>query len=321
MQCDSKSAAIFPITVPVDNSLKSFNFYLVQSAETLTLIDAGMNNDSCWNSLLHTLQEQNLSLSDIDQIFLTHHHIDHVGLINRITSECSIPVYAHPYAYPRLKRDETFLQKRIDFFEELYKTADCGEKGEQQVAYLKKAMYKNQHQAIRTEIMPFPSFGHDFTIIDVPGHSEDQVGFFHEPSGVLFAGDLLINHISSNAIIEPGVETTYSYPLLQHMESMKKVMQLKPDVIYSGHGTVIHDAESLIRQRLDAIDHKAEKFLQLISDGYTTANTLAKTYYNKAYDSQFSLVMSEIIGHLQYLENNKRIQKEMTDGVWHYHLT
>ncbi|MFB4162934.1 MBL fold metallo-hydrolase [Alteribacillus sp. JSM 102045] len=59
-----------------------------------------MNSGACWNSLLKTLRENGFSLLDIDQILLTHHHIDHIGLINRIISEHPIPVYAHTHSIP-----------------------------------------------------------------------------------------------------------------------------------------------------------------------------------------------------------------------------
>jgi hypothetical protein len=60
--------------------------------------------------------------------------------------------------------------------------------------------------------------------------------------------------------------------------------------------------------------------MNLILNGVTTASGLAQAYYGNKYSEQFSLVMSEIIGHLDYLEFNGKIRKEMEKGVWHYSI-
>ena len=41
---------------------------------SLTLIDAGLNTDDCWNSLQMTLKDHDYTLTDITGILLTHHH-------------------------------------------------------------------------------------------------------------------------------------------------------------------------------------------------------------------------------------------------------
>ncbi|WP_158738186.1 MBL fold metallo-hydrolase [Alteribacillus sp. YIM 98480] len=312
------SSAVYPIKVPVENSLKSFNFFLYQNEDSLTLIDAGMDNETCWNGLLETLNENNFSLYDIDQIVLTHHHIDHVGLVNKITSRHSVPVYAHERSIPRLKRDENYLKRRIDFFEVLYQEAGCGERGQKQITYLKKALHKNKNQTIQTDILPFLTAFCNFKIIEMPGHADDQVAFYDENEKWLFAGDLLINHISSNALIEPNINGRRTTPLLDHIESLKKAALLEAELVFPGHGFFIKDHQILIKKRLEAIENKANKLYHLIGKGYTTANDLAKTFYKKKYDQQFALVMSEIIGHLDYLESAERIQKERINGIWEF---
>ena len=58
-----------------------------------------------------------------------------------------------------------------------------------------------------------------------------------------------------------------------------------------------------------ALMNKADRLLNLSNSGISTGNELAKTYYKKIYHQQFSLVMSEIIGHLDYLETQGKIKK------------
>ncbi|MBB6450301.1 glyoxylase-like metal-dependent hydrolase (beta-lactamase superfamily II) [Geomicrobium halophilum] len=317
MKVEMGNQAVYPMIVPVSNRLKSINFYLYQNDQTLTLIDAGINTEECWGALLKTLKTYGFSLENITQIILTHHHSDHVGLVDRITSQHPIPVYAHPYAIPRLQRDEDFMQRRVNFFETLYEEGSCGDEGRKQVEYLKKAIHKNKQKALQTDILPL-NVGSNPEVIEMPGHAPDQVSLYQENTGWLFGGDLLIHHISSNALVEPDCNGERKQPLLQHIESLRKTLALQPDIIFPGHGSVIKKPSILIEKRLTDIDDKATTLSNFITEGITTVSQLAKNYYGEKYTSQFPLVISEIIGHLDYLESLNRIKKEKMDGIWHY---
>ncbi|WP_040345895.1 MBL fold metallo-hydrolase [Neobacillus bataviensis] len=313
---------VFPIIIPDRSSLKSVNFYLVKQEHSLSLIDAGWDNDECWNGLIDTLNRNGFTLKDITEILLTHHHIDHVGLVNRITSEHSIPIYAHPDSIPRLKRDKLFLEMRVEFYAQLYKEMGCGANGEQHVAYLKKAIGQNKHKAIQADISKIIDDSlFNFTIVEVPGHSPDQIAFYHKEQNWLFAGDLLIEHISSNALVEPDLAGNRIPTLLQHIDSLKKCLALPVNLVFSGHGTTIGKPHTLIEKRLERTQEKADRIIQLITSGCSTGSKIAQSYYNNTYYEQFSLVMSEIIGHLDYLEVQGRINKEFINGVWDYSIT
>lgn len=310
---------VFPIIVPDKSSLKSVNFFLVKQDHSLSLIDAGWNNEECWEGLNNTLRKNGFTLKDLTEIILTHHHIDHIGLVDRVTSENPIPVYTHPDSIPRLKRDNNFLEMRVEFYSQLYKEMGCGVNGEHHVSYLKQALQQNKQNAIQadlTEIVDNQLL--HYSTIKVPGHSPDQIAFYDEKQSWLFAGDLLIEHISSNALVEPDLLGRRIHTLSQHIDSLKKCLALNVKLVFPGHGAVIQDPNSLILKRLERMEAKADRFIQLIESGLTTASELAISYYKNTYYEQFSLVMSEVIGHLDYLEIQSRLKKEQVQGIWNY---
>ncbi|PWA11943.1 MBL fold metallo-hydrolase [Pueribacillus theae] len=310
---------VFPVIAPVEFSLKTVNFYLVKDDHSLTLIDAGYNDEDCWQALQKTLKENDCKLSDLTQIILTHHHIDHVGLINRITEIHPIPVYCHPLSIPRLKREPRFMEMRVDFYTKLYEEMGCGEAGKKQIHYLQKALTKNKSQAIEcdlSEITAEKFMG--FEVIETPGHAPDQLAFYDRKQKWLFSGDLLIEHISSNALVEPDPFGIRMNTLTDHYNSMEKFLSFEIDTIFPGHGTLIKNHHELITKRLNGIERKAEKFLALIKNGFTTGSEIAHEYYKETYEKQFSLVMSEVVGHLDYLETNGKVEKKKTNGIWHY---
>ncbi|MFD0829912.1 MBL fold metallo-hydrolase [Neobacillus sp. M.A.Huq-85] len=310
---------VFPIMIPEPSSLKSVNFYLVKQDQSLSLIDAGWNNEACWNGLMAVLKRNGFTIKDITEILLTHHHIDHVGLVNRITSVNPIPVYCHHASIARLKRDKNFLEMRVDFYSNLYKEMGCADKGEHQASYLRKAIEQNKQNAIQAHLIPIEDEQvSNFQIVEVPGHSQDQIAFYHEKQNWLFSGDLLIEHISSNALVEPDSYGARLPTLSQQIASLKKCLSLHADLVFSGHGILIEKPDSLIVKRLERIEKKAERVIQFIQSGCLTGSAIAEGYYKTTYYEQFSLVMSEIIGQLDYLELQGKIEKELVNGVWHY---
>jgi len=311
---------IIPVKVDVASDLRSINFYLLKTADSLALVDAGLANENFYDALLETLHSNGLSLDDMTGIILTHNHGDHVGLVNRITKDHPIPVYAHSDAIPRLKRDPHFFEMRIEFFSRLYDEMGCGDAGNRQVEFLKKAMVKNQNQSIQTEITPIKESHLGFQVIHTPGHAQDHIVLYHKGTFELLAGDLLISHISSNALVEPDLSGHRLKTLLQHKQSMEKIRELPVKRTYPGHGVTIKDTEQLIDRRLSGIERKADKLKKMLEDKQLTASEMAQIYYRKLYEKEFSLVMSEIIGHLDYLEDKQQVGKEMIDGVWYYSI-
>lgn len=323
MTITKENCSVYPIKVPAKHGLKTFNFYLRREAGSLSLIDAGIDTEECWNAFMSTMEENGFSLHDLDRIILTHNHEDHIGLVNRIWSVREIPVYAHQESIYRLKRDKDFFALRVAFFQKLYGEMDCGAAGEAHVEKLKAAVKKNEKAKIKAEIISLAEGDTvaGLQVIETPGHSPDHLVFLDEERRQLFGGDHLIGHISSNAIVEPDQEGNRILTLVEYIHSLEKCSGLDIETIFTGHGSTVHNHRELIHHRLEKIDQKSERLLELIDSGMSTGAQLAQAYYRDKYETQFSLVMSEIIGQLDWLETKKKIGKEQKDGVWHYYVT
>lgn len=312
---------VIPILVPTSNELKSINFFLVKQDSALTLIDAGLNTEECWNSLQKTLNKNDYTLTDITEIFLTHHHSDHIGLVNRILSTHSIPVYAHPEANLRLKRDKAYINMRVEFFKKLYQEMGCGELGEKQVIDLHNPIMLNDDHRIDCEVQDIKrDLLLGFTVLEIPGHAPDLIAFYNQQYKWLFAGDLLFKNMSSNAFIEPDYNGNRIKSLIQQKNSLEKCLQLHVEYVFPGHGTIIGKPINLVNKRLKRIDENANKYLNIIKSGITTASEIAQFIYKEKYERQFFNIMSEVIGYLDYLEFQGKINKKMERNVWKYYF-
>lgn len=313
---------IYPVINETVTYLKSYNFYIVKHNDSVYLIDAGVNTEESWQLLLSHLADEQLSLQDLDYILLTHSHVDHIGLVNRIRQKIDIPVYTHPRAYPHLKRDEAFLHMRVDFFDKLYAEMDCGSQGKKRVKEMKKAIEKNKDQTIIGELSPLVDGDviNDLQVISAPGHASDHLVFYEPNSGHLFSGDNLFAHINSNALIEPDQNGNLIPSLQQYEETLLKFKELSLTNVYPGHGRIITEPSPLIENRLQYISTKAERIKEKMGDEQLTASQIARQMHGNLYEKLFSFIMSEIAGHLNRLEALGQVSYELHNGVRYYQV-
>jgi glyoxylase-like metal-dependent hydrolase (beta-lactamase superfamily II) len=69
------------------------NFYLVEDATGLTVVDAGV--PAFYDELAACLGEFGRTWEEIRALVLTHAHFDHVGFAERVRREHGVPVYVH----------------------------------------------------------------------------------------------------------------------------------------------------------------------------------------------------------------------------------
>src|SRR5690625_4838506 len=229
-----KAPTVYPIFIPTKMSLHTFNFYLVEADEKLLLIDAGVETDKCWNIFQEVLAAHNYSIEDIDAIILTHHHEDHIGLVNRIRKIKDIPLYAHEKGFNRLQRDPVFLEKRIQLFAETFEEMGCGNEADVEVARLKKARIENESQTIHGDILPLHGgdtiFG--FQVIETPGHAIDHIMLYHGPSQTAFVEDQFIEHSSTNALIDLDEGGGRTLSLLIYEASLQHLLTIPMSIAY-----------------------------------------------------------------------------------------
>jgi glyoxylase-like metal-dependent hydrolase (beta-lactamase superfamily II) len=69
------------------------NFYLVEDATGLTVVDAGV--PAFHDKLAACLAEFGRTWEEVRALVLTHAHFDHVGFAERLRREHDVPVYVH----------------------------------------------------------------------------------------------------------------------------------------------------------------------------------------------------------------------------------
>ncbi|MBU9722903.1 MULTISPECIES: MBL fold metallo-hydrolase [Bacillaceae] len=313
------SKDIIKMTLPTPFLVGPVNSYLIKG-NALTLVDVGPKTPEALAALKLYLKEQRLQLKDIEVVILTHHHPDHIGLLEEFIPHAK--VYAHRKVKPWLNSDTNFLQKTRGFLNGLYRKHGVSEAIISEIERNNKKLLSYSAKGTVDKVLEEGdklSFLDGWSVIETPGHAQSHISLYRE-DGLLISGDHLIKHISSNAIIEAPYEDGEERPrtLLQYRQSMEKCMHI--DIAYSGHGEAVTDPKTLIKTRLAEQDKKAKQFKSMMGSDPISCFELCKKKYAHIIEKQAALTFSETLGHLDLLEERKEVERVEGDGVLKYRV-
>ena len=323
-KCKTEAVQIHKIELPTHFAVGPVNSFVLIEGRERILVDCGPKLDITKKALLEGLHRIQLSVEDITGVVLTHGHVDHVGLTSMFQKR-NIPIYGLPSVSSWLDKDSPGEHYRCAFLQTYYPKMGMPssfiEKAFKEYFYYQEM---NDRSVVDAALIPGEQFAPlpMFKILHVPGHAQAAIALWCEESGQLIIGDQLLPHISSNALIEPipgarsGAEAKRTKSLIQYRENMKLLKKLPIQVVYPGHGEIFTHAHDLIEQRLAEQVKRRDKLLRLLTEkGHATAFELACLYFPNHLD-QGSLILSETLGHLDWLEEEGlAVSQTTSDGL------
>ncbi|MBD1222680.1 MBL fold metallo-hydrolase [Virgibacillus halodenitrificans] len=310
---------ISQITIPTPFAVGDTHVYLLKG-DTLSLVDAGVKTKEAWEALTSQLKQLNYSPNDIEQIILTHHHPDHIGLIEEFPRVRSI--VGHRYINPFLIRDEGFIDNYIEFFKSCFHVNGVpdsfqSEMEKERIAF--EYFGRGELTEYIDEGQNIP--GHeDWGVIETKGHAQSHLSFLREQDGMFIGGDHLLQHISPNPLIEPPYEgqNDRSKSLLQFRSNLIKCKEASIRTVLPGHGPVFSNVDEVVEHQLSRQEQRADKVYQYLKKESASPYQICKQLFPKQYEKQIGLTMSETIGQLDYLENEGLIEKDLVNGQYVY---
>ncbi|MCB0196385.1 MAG: MBL fold metallo-hydrolase [Anaerolineae bacterium] len=193
------------------------NVFLIEADRGLVLIDAGPPRSE--RKILERMQK--LGRDDLQLIFLTHAHYDHIGSVAALKYHTGAPIAINRIDADALARAETAL-------------------GSVQGS----ARFAKMGLPLLEMLMPVPpiqadllldhgdrldDYGLNAQIVHTPGHTLGSSTLLVE-NRLAFVGDLI------SMIGEPHAQSRFAVDWRQLAKSLQRLQQLQPEWIYSGHG-------------------------------------------------------------------------------------
>lgn len=197
---------------------ESVNAYLVGDV----LVDAGLGSSG--KGIVKALQGRAVTAHTI-----THAHGDHVGGSKAVVDALGIPFWAPAGDAPAV---EAGRQVPAD----------------NALRPLFGAMGRFKAVPVARRLQDGDEIGAGFRVVDSPGHSPGHVAFFREADGVLIAGDVWFNMLLPR--LSTGLREPFGFVTpdpVRNRASMRRLVELEPQIACFGHGPVLHGAAGPLR--------------------------------------------------------------------------
>jgi glyoxylase-like metal-dependent hydrolase (beta-lactamase superfamily II) len=306
------------LSIPTPFPVGPVNVYLAEG-ERLTLIDTGPRYEPARETLRQQLDELGYRVSDLQRIVLTHTHADHCGLAAELVAESGAEVWTHAENVERLGGDGD--AGRMAFYARLLRWSGVPLPVMVKLAKVQQGLHQYAEPLTPDHLVSDGDrlgLGSDvWHVLHTPGHTGGLICLYQPERRLLVSSDHLLRDISSNAMVDPPPTGSAKRPhrLVEYLSQLRRVAKLDLKLTLPGHGPVITDHRALIQERLAFHEARADRVRETLDEKTLTAYQIAATLFPELDPVNTFLAVSEVIGHLQWLECEGKVSHADRGGT------
>src|SRR3954468_3476541 len=300
------NSTIVKIPLPLAH-VGSVNAWLVHG-DPVTLVDTGLRDPAALTALEDGLGAQGLRIEDIEQVLVTHHHVDHFGLAGTIKQRSGASIAALDLLADYAERYHDAVEEDRRFSHALMRHHGVPEQvvtgdepfwdflrggAEPFVADVRLADGETIRAGDRT-----------LRVVTRPGHSTTDTLFVDDRAALAFTGDHLLSRISSNTEVSSPHRSAdgRARSRLRYLESLRRTADMPLRRLLTGHGPIVTGHRRLVQARLLEHQRRCERIRAILADGPATAYDIARELWvMRTVAEQPLLVVWEVLGHLELL--------------------
>ncbi len=291
------NSIVHSIKIPTPFAVGDVFCYLIKD-EKIVLVDTGQYTDEAYDCLKEKLNEHGVAITDIDEIWLTHGHPDHYGQAALLADRAQAMVFGHPLERANFAgNDDGVLFE--DFFLRHNIPVDFTQQMIKQLDWLQQFQLEIEPKWIK-EGDELTSGTLTAKVYHTPGHAPGHVAYKTDRN-IIFGGDLLLGHISTNALINFDAEShERNKSLLQYRKSLQWIRE-QQGMVLPGHGKVIENPKAVADHHLKEHKKRYQKIKQLLQNESKTLLELSYEIFADAIENgAMFLVLSEVLGYLDW---------------------
>ncbi len=305
------------IALPLPLALKIVNVYLIEGDRGWTLVDSGLHTAEAERALRDGLAAAGVAMADLQRVFVTHLHPDHLGMAGTLRAAGAELVMHRPeleMAREIWAADHHLIDATYAWFEGhgMPRDVDRG----MRAAWVEMADGVDPFDPVSTvdDGETLDLGGRAATVIWTPGHTDHHAVLFEPATSTLFAGDHVLPRITSNVGLYPYSRDD---PLGDFLSALEKMKTLGVKRVLPAHGDPFDDCDGRVDEILAHHAARLNDTLTAIGagrDAYAICRTLFPRL-RSAHEERFAL--AETLAHLRYLERRDRVrQGEDQPWIW-----
>ena len=313
------------VRIPMDTpfSVPPVNSILVLG-DRPSLIDAGMCYGDNFEHLKEVLSNYGYDIKDLAEVFLTHPHVDHIGLAGKLIQSSSVKICTWEKGVHRYEQYMEFWHKDRASFLELLSRSDVKriltDKIKKTPSHLDGVV-----ERIKKVDRPFKSEeplemvgGRQVYPLHVPGHTPWCIAYWFPDTGVLVSGDALLEYITANPLIYPDDAAPAGWQGIEVFRySLERLLDLPIKLVVPGHGRAFSGYEMTIRRALRQQLRRQERFLRRLETPLTAYELAVLSFGEEIVENSLFLVMSEVTRHMEWLASKGMVEIEK-GTLWRY---
>ncbi|MFP9191416.1 MBL fold metallo-hydrolase [Natrialbaceae archaeon A-CW1-1] len=316
------------IEIPTPFQIGRVNCYAIAEAD-VTVVDPGPFTDEAYKTLEAGLARISCEPSDIDRILITHPHIDHFGLANRLAQESGATVYAHEDAVDVLDNPTGNFEQEQTFFSTYLSAMGVPEQLLETIISLPESYNRFREPVAVDEALvdddTIALEGEDILeVLHTPGHAPSSICFLDREADSAFTGDHIMADISPNPLLtlEPGTTDKRTRSLPTYLEALERIANEDVTTGYGGHRPTVPDISARVEEIVAHHRKRDERVIEVIDEhGSMTAYELMTHLFPDLPATEAFAGLSEAIGHLDVLEDASRVQQDESGNLVQYELT
>lgn len=321
------------VRLPLPFKLNHINCYLSEGPNGWDIIDAGLGDDATRGAWEKTFLENGIEASDIQRIYLTHHHPDHYGFLGELQKWTGAEVYASEQS--KRQAHNNWTNERLDEMKLNYLRSGIPEHLVQKMDSIGRqfTQWVTPHATIDHVIEEGDAFRFGeltYKTIHTPGHAKGHMALWNEEHKVMIGGDQVLSKITPN--ISYQLTGHHDNPLQDYLNSLQDIKRLGVELFIPGHGQPFTNIEERIdfitrhhHERLNVVLELLAKSSEALSAGTDTVNKTAyeisdHLFFRKLDAYEMRPGIGEALAHLQYLVHTEDIRMKEEQGLLYFAL-